>query len=102
MENGSPALLISTSRPWPLPRTIFTASATEDEELTSSGKTVTLGRLCSSLGILEVLRAVAKTWWFSFFRERARAREAPMPPVEQPVMRIDLGILSLSLEVCLV
>lgn len=72
------------------------ASATDEREETSSARIVTLGRARSSTGILEVSRAVAKMWWFSFCAERQRAREAPMPLAEQPVMRIDFGIFLLE------
>lgn len=42
---------------------------------------------CSASGeSLEGLRAVAKTWWPA--RWKAMARAAPIPPGEQPVIRI--------------
>lgn len=45
---------------------------------------------------MEVLGAVTKMGWFSFCWERLRARETPMPPVEQHVVRIDLTISSMG------
>lgn len=55
-------------------------------ELTSRARRVTFGRL-PRCDILERVRAVAKTWRFRFWK--ATAREDPMPPRLQPVMRTD-------------
>lgn len=48
---------------------------------------MTLGRADRAGSILDVLRAVAKTRWLRFAKEKAR--EEPMPPALQPVIKTD-------------
>lgn len=61
------------------------------EEVTSSARSWTLGRLVK-LVIFEMLRVVAKTFQPCFWKEKAKP--APIPPSLQPVMRTDFGDIS--------
>lgn len=61
--------------------------------VTSRARMVTLGRL-ARLGILDGVRAVAKTCKPRSWKTSARA--PPMPPSLQPVMRIDLGAMGVG------
>lgn len=73
--------------------TASTAAAMLDWTVTSRARMVTLGRL-PRLGILDGVRAVAKTCkprsW------KASARAPPMPPSLQPVMRTDLRAMGVE------
>lgn len=73
--------------------TASTAAVTLDWMVTSRARRVTLCRF-ARMGILDRVRAVAKTCkprsW------KASARAPPMPPSLQPVMRTDLGAMGVG------
>ena len=69
--------------------TTSTASTMESFFVTSRAMTVTLDSLARSWSALEGFRRLRKTWNCSLpgWRAKALARQLPLPPALQPVMR---------------